>query len=514
VVPFSEQLPTPTTPSPQQALTREINAYIAQPRFAGALWGISVVDLKTGQTLYAHHADKLFIPASNAKLYTAALALHTLGPRFRFRTSLYATRHPRGNGVLNGNMILYGGGDPSLGSGTDTQSPDAWADQLASALAARGVRRIHGNLIADATAYAGTPTGAGWEANDLESAFAPPISALSVQGNTFVLRIGGGGTCCRIKVDPGAADVQVVNLLHKSQPGVHDPLGVYRAPGSNRLYVFGSRPATSAPRILQLSIPDPALYAGELLVDALTRHGIHLDGSVHSRRWPQAGLADDNAPLVHISDVRSAPLSELVHHMLKDSDNLYAQLLLLAVGKQTERTGICVDQKYPPTTTARWGLCALRAFLRSTGLEARGVQFEEGSGLSRKDLVTPGATTALLAWVNRQRFAWALKAALPIAGVDGTLEYRLRGPLTKDNLRAKTGTLRFAYALSGYVTSASGARLAFSLMLNSYARPVDAMGKPTAPRARRDLDAIARMIAGYGVLPAPAPAASTAEPVQ
>ncbi|WP_168609287.1 D-alanyl-D-alanine carboxypeptidase/D-alanyl-D-alanine endopeptidase [Oleiagrimonas citrea] len=502
-------MPAPTSmPSARERMADAIGAYIAQPRFAHATWGIDVIDLSDGRTLYRRNADKLFIPASNAKLYTAALALHTLGPRYRFHTSLYASRAPSANGTLRGNLILYGRGDPSLGMGSDTQTPTDWADKLATVLAARGVKRITGDLIADDTYYAGPPFGAGWEASDLLSGFAAPVSALSVQGNTFTLRVGGNGACCTASVDPLAADVRILNTLHRSAPGEYDPLGLYRAPGSNRLYVFGARPPSSKPRVFNLATPDPARLAGGLLADALARHGIRFTGRIRTQHWPHPGEDEHGKGLVRITDVRSAPLGTLIRHMLKHSDNLYAQLLLMASGKHQSEIGTCLGQRHPPTLTAYWGICAMRAMLRDAGIAAGSAFFEEGSGLSRKDRVTPEATTRLLRWLDRQRFANDLKQALPVAGVDGTLRYRMRGTPAAGNLHAKTGTLRYAYTLSGYVRSANGQPLAFSIMLNDYARPRNTDGRPTAGRATRDIDAIARLITEYGNVPLPSPSAS------
>jgi D-alanyl-D-alanine carboxypeptidase/D-alanyl-D-alanine-endopeptidase (penicillin-binding protein 4) len=299
--------------------------------------------------------------------------------------------------------------------------------------------------------------------------------------------------------------MKVINTLRKASGKGYDPLGLYRPSGSNRLYVFGSRPATRVPRMFTLAAPDPARMAGSLLVEALARRGIRFEGRVQTKHWPARTTQEQLRGLFRITDVRSRPLHELIRHMLKESDNLYAQLLLLAVGRKQAATGVCSDRRHPPTLTAAWGLCAMRSWLGGIGIKPASVQFEEGSGLSRKDRVTPASTVRLLSWLDRQPFSTDLRQALPIAGVDGTLQYRMRGTLAEDNLRAKTGTLRYAYALSGYVRAANGNRLAFSIMLNAYARPLDATGKPVAPRATRDIDAIAERIARYGTVPWPMP---------
>jgi len=474
-----------------EPLATRIDTFIAQPRLAHADFGISVVSLDTGRTLYAHNADKLFVPASNAKLYTAALALSTLGDA-QIGTTLYATTTAKPDGTLDGDLILFGGGDPSLGN-ADT-SPD-WADRLAQMLADHGVSRVRGDLIADATYFEGPPLGGGWEANDLQAWYAAPASALSVQENVARVQVTReNGHCCAVSVMPDSANLRAINSMRDDDNG-RDTLVLYRPPGSDILYARGSLPTGVQTRSFTVSVPDPALFAGTLLHDALLKHGIALDGQVRTLYWPQGDMA-----MVHaawpVETIPSPPLPSLIRHMLKDSDNLYAQVLLQQVGARTAYTRTCADRAEPPLTSDDWGLCALRAMLARAGIPDDIATFDEGAGLSRKDLVTPAATTTLLAWVTKQPFANAFENAMPIAGVDGTLQHRFVGTAAANNLRAKTGTLTHAYALSGYVTDARGEHLAFSLMLDHYQRPTDALGRNVPPSPTADLDAIATMLAG------------------
>ncbi|MGN6312951.1 MAG: D-alanyl-D-alanine carboxypeptidase/D-alanyl-D-alanine endopeptidase [Rhodanobacteraceae bacterium] len=475
------------------SLAERIDAFVAQPRFAHAHFGISVVSLDTGRTLYAHDADKLFAPASNAKLYTAALALSDLAGA-QIGTTLYATTTAQPDGTLNGDLILYGGGDPSLGD--PGVSPD-WADRLAQALANQGVRHVHGDLVADATYFQGPPLGSGWEADDLQAGYGAPASALSMQENVARVQVTrADGRCCAVAIQPDDAGLRMVNLT-RDENDDRDTFVLYRPPGSDILYASGSLPAGVQRRTLAVSVPDPALFAGNLLRDTLTRHGIELDGQVRALYWPQATWEMvHEAGMRAIGQVPAPPLPDLIRHMLKDSDNLYAQVLLQQVGVRTAYARTCADRAEPPLTSEDWGLCAMRAMLARIGIPNDDATFEEGSGLSRKDLVTPAATTTLLAWAARQPFANAFETALPIAGVDGTLEHRFVGTPAANDLRAKTGTLTHVYALSGYVTDARGEHLAFSLMLDHYQRPTDALGRNIPPSPTADLDAIATMIAG------------------
>ncbi|MBS0381848.1 MAG: D-alanyl-D-alanine carboxypeptidase, partial [Proteobacteria bacterium] len=175
-------MPAPVV-APPSSLAADIDAYIAQPQFARADWGIAVRSLDTGKVLYQHNADRLFVPASNAKLFTTALALARLGSGTRIATTLYATStRVDAKGTLHGDLILYGRGDPSLG--LPDASPD-WADRFAAALAQRGIKRVQGDLVADATYFSGAPAGSGWEADDLQTDYGAVASALTVQGNVM-----------------------------------------------------------------------------------------------------------------------------------------------------------------------------------------------------------------------------------------------------------------------------------------------------------------------------------------
>lgn len=475
---------------PAPTLAQQIDAYIAQPQFARADWGIAVRSLDTGKVLYAHNADRLFVPASNAKLFTAALTLDTLGSTTRIATTLYATStRVDAKGTLHGNLILYGRGDPSLGLAD--ASPD-WADRFTAALVQRGIKRVRGDLIADATYFSGTPIGSGWEANDLQSWFGAPPSALDVQGNLIKVDVAREGRrCCTLNVTPDAAGVQVVNHTGISSG---DPFGLYRPPGSSTLYAIGQLPSRTRKHTYVLSMPDPARAAGNLLREAMARRGIVVNGAVKVLHWPESDPALTQPGTQAIAKIDSPPVAQLVDHMLKTSDNLYAQSLLLQAGVIAAQRNGC-DLSRRPDTSVAWGLCALRGLLAKAGIPPSAVLLTEGSGLARRDLVTPNAFAQWLTWAMTQPWAPDLRNALPVAGIDGTLEHRFRDGTATGNLQAKTGTLSHAYALTGLVTDAAGEHLVFSLMLNRYPRWEAAREYPTAPSPKHALDAIAKMLA-------------------
>lgn len=470
------------------SLASRIDAQIAQPRFAGARWGIAVVSLDSGRTLYAHDGDRLYQTASTAKLFTAALALSQIGADYRIPTRLLAGEQVR-NGVLDGPLILYGMGDPTLG--TDRATAD-WAEHMAQQVAARGIRSVKGGLVADDSYFASPSMGSGWEASDLQSWFAVPTSALSVQENQVEVTVAPGaeGRPAIVTLDPAGAVPEVANRIATSARGVRNDINLYRAPGDRTLYAFGSIAARTPPQRFKLAAYDPALFAGEQLRSALARHGVALQGGVRALHWPQSDeeLREDARI---IAEVQSPPVGEILQRGLKRSQNLYLQNLLLIAGVRAQAAAM--QGPAPPTgflSTENWGMRGLRELLEQMGLPPGSTVIEEGTGLSRRDLSTPNAMARLLSFLAAQSYAPVLFEGLPLAGVDGTLQWRMRDTPANNNLRAKTGSMSLVHCLAGYVTTAGGERLAFAIMLNNYDPPAG------APGASRDIDAIAEMLAG------------------
>ncbi len=480
-------------PAPKPTLAARIDAFISQPRFAAAAWGIKIMSLDSGHVIYEHDANKLLVPASTGKLFTAALALATFGEKHRVPTSLFASARPSRTGTLDGDLILYGYGDPTLGIAGRT----GWDDQLAAALGKHGVRRVHGDLIADDSYFATPPIGSGWEAGDLQTWFAVPASTLSIGENIARVSVAPGqavGDLARIAFEPELAAMPLVNQLRTVARGGHTDINLYRAPGSPRLHAFGSIVQSAKPRNYRMSIADPARLAGDLLRAALVRHGIEFDGEVRSVHWPREGGPFDPERVEHLADVWSPPLGDIVHSGIKRSQNLYLQNLLLMVGAKAAYDNRPADGSVPAfRSTEAWGIRAEREWLDRIGAPESVALMEEGAGLSRKDLATPAALTGLLVHAARQPWGAVLRDALPLAGVDGSLIGRMRNTAAQGRVHAKSGSMRYTEALAGYVTTAAGEHLAFALMLNNYQPPKRHGGERV--RARDALDTIAILLA-------------------
>lgn len=477
------------TDSSLATLTARMDAHLAEAAFADATWGVQVVSLDTGKTLYSHNADKLFVPASTAKLYTAALALDTLGPDYRIPTSLFATDKAGRDGELRGDLVLVGYGDPSLG----VDKRVSWADTLAIALRKSGVKLVRGSLIADATWFAAPLYGSGWEAADLQSWFGAPVSALSVDENVVRVEVRPAaqpGSKARITFDPPGSAQDLDNELRTLRAPAPTDISLFRAPGDSVLHAFGTIASNAQPQYYRLSVHDPAFIAAEQLRGALARQGVVVQGKSRSLYWPQQSEAMNGDKVQRIADVWSPPLAEIVKRGLKVSQNLYLQNMLLMVGAKAaadERAEGKVSTTFQ--SSEKRGIQAMRSYLRRIGVPLDGVQIEDGPGLSRRDLTSPAALASLLLRIGDNPGAKAFRLGLPEAGVDGSLTGRMRNSAAQGRIHAKTGSMAFTYSLAGYALTAADERLAFAIMLNNYRRPVDA-GRPTA-----ELDKIAIMLA-------------------
>lgn len=520
-----ENAQTPDTPD---SLRERIAAHIAQPKFGSAQWGVKIVSLETGKTIFEHNPQKYFNPASNAKLYTAALALEWLGADYRIRTSLYSTARPDASGTLKADLNVYGRGDPTMAARLNGGDYFKGFDPLITQLASSGVRRIEGDLVADESYFAGPPFGSGWEWDDLQAYYGAEVSSLTVDDNALDLFVKPAeriGMPCRITTGPPTPFVTFINRTQTAAKGSESRIVVYRPVGENIIYVSGRLSIDSSGYNSSVAVHNPASLFANLFKDALAARGIVVTGRTRVIDWKYREVTPvDFAKLIELGSVESMPLGDIVRETLKPSQNLYAQLLLLQVGANAQQgPGVggwgSVEKNNavenlspnpqpsmpnPYSTTEARGIESMNDFLGRVGVKKGDVLLEEGSGLSRRDVITPQATVALLSYMSRSRWADLYRNALPVAGVDGTLQNRMKGTAAAGNVRAKTGSIRYVSALSGFVTTAAGEHLVFSIMLNNYSNPeaaatVRSSGTPAqrVSTPREELDAIAVMLASF-----------------
>ena len=438
---------------PGEALGARIRAFLQAPRFAAARWGILVLDLDTGRVLFDQDAGKYFLPASNTKLFTAAMALQELGPDLRIRTSLYASARPGGDGALAGDLVLYGRGDPSLMApwrgGPSRPDP---MELLAEQLQAQGVRSIRGDLVGDDSCFTAPPYGPGADWADLRFPYGAEPTALAVHHNWVDLWVYPGpapGAPCFLFAQPGHGLVALRNDTRTAAPGAGQGVRADRAPGEAAVRVTGSLAAGAGPVRLAVTIRDSALFAARLLERALARHGIRLEGRVRLPPRPGPGGPPAPGPDGGIG----APGEPSPGHDPEGHAQGFGQPVRPAGPAPGRSPGrAAVAGRHVPGG----GWRCLAAWMARAGLQPGDAVLEEGAGLSARNLVQPRAIVQLLAYMDHQPAGAAFRAALPLAGVDGTLRERLGGTAAAGILNAKTGTLRNTHTLSGYSAPAGG----------------------------------------------------------
>jgi D-alanyl-D-alanine carboxypeptidase/D-alanyl-D-alanine-endopeptidase (penicillin-binding protein 4) len=451
----------------------EIDNVINEGHLTKARWGIFVMSMKDGRVLYSHDGDKLFTPASNMKVYTTAAALDLLGAEYRWRSSVYVDKQPDAGGVIDGNLTLFGRGAPDLNS-FGKNGLNSLADQLYQ----HGVRRVNGNIIGDESYFRGELYGLGWQWNDLQWYFGAEPSALTVDENSLELKIAPAdkvGNAATLTLNRETNYLHLTNNTTTVARDAPTTIGINRGLSDSELRVWGDFPTGGRPFTAYLSVPNPALWAATLFKEALIARGIKVDGEARGRDFRVAESERfDLKKAIEIAQEDSATLGEIVRHTNKQSDNLYAELILRTLGKER---GASAPDPDPHKNRERGddeaGTAVVKAWLDHSGIPSDGLEIRDGSGLSRLDLVTPEATARLLVAIAKTNAASAFRDSLPIAGRDGTLSGRLVS--SSGSVVAKTGTLTYTHSLSGYATGQNGEVLAFSIFCND----ATGQGNPT-----------------------------------
>lgn len=431
----------------------------SSPLAARSNIGIHVLELKTGKVVYSRDENRLFLPASNMKLFTTALALEQLGPDYRFITRI--VEDP------GGDLVLVGSGDPSLSGRTYPYRKDAppgspllAIEELADEAVANGLHRVSGNIVGDDRLYPWDPYPPSWTQADALSESGAPVSALSLNDNVINVSISPGlkpGDPASVSLSPALEyfeiDNRVITGARRSDTKVH----LSRVPGSRELLLWGAIAGGSANIRESVAIDDPALYAACALYEALTRRGVAIAGHPEARHRSQEEAYE--APVgTAVATRTSPPLFELLQVADKISQNLHAELVLRETGRMVEGSG-----------TRDAGLKALDRLLVEIGAGPGDSRLEDGSGLSRNAEVTPRLVTRLLDYMFRSKDRDLWMSLLPVGGQDGTLEHRLCCLSEAHSIHAKTGTLNRAVALSGYAESRTRGPLAFSILVNNFA---------------------------------------------
>jgi D-alanyl-D-alanine carboxypeptidase/D-alanyl-D-alanine-endopeptidase (penicillin-binding protein 4) len=447
------------------ALRSDLALIFENPSFARMQWAVLVRSLASGETIYSSNHAKLMMPASNMKILTLAAAAERLGWDYTYETTL-VTSAPVVNGVLTGDLIVIGSGDPTIGGrgGSATRVFEDWADRLRAA----GLTGITGRIVADARAFDRETLGAGWSWDYLGSGYAAGVSALQFNESAadIVIRAGtSAGQPAVIEVRPIESGLIVDPRVSTVANGEAD-VEVSRLAGSNRLVVRGTVPVGAKDVVRSATVDRPALYFARILREVLVARGIRVGGA--GVEFEEAYPAPPSEPTRVLLSHQSAPLSEMARVLMKVSQNQYAETLLRTLGT---RTG---------TGTAEAGRAVVREVLDSWGVPGDAYLQVDGSGLSRYNYVSAEAlVTVLTRMYSDARHREPFITTLPVGGQDGSMARRFAGTAAVGNVRAKTGSIANVRALSGYVTSADGEPLVFSMLANSFTAPQSAIDAAT-----------------------------------
>lgn len=456
--------------------THAIDQLLDQPDQQRGLWGVYIYSLDRHRVLYDRNGERLFTPASNTKLFTTAAALALLGPGYRFHTAVETTTPPDAEGVVHGDLVLVGEGDPTLSgrhypyqhqgpNDLPPAPPDQAIQKLADQIAQHGVKEVDGAIIGDDSYFANEHYAEGWSQDDLVWGYGAAVSALTINDNERFVEVWPGpavGQPAVVRLLPDDGSLVVENRVRTTTAGSERDIELYRDFGSRRLIVWGTMPSGSSMDLETAAVQHPALWAARLLKRALMQRGIEVLGDVEAHHRMPKYLAAANAapapdpPSFTLASLQSPPLWQVLQVIDKVSQNLHAELMLRLIGKIREGNGSLAG-----------GMAARKAFLTQAGLTEHDYYFRDGSGLSRENLVKPAAITKLLIYMDSQPDAAIWRSFLPVAGEDGSLARRFRNTPAQGRILAKTGYVEHVHTLSGYVTTVHGEHLAFSIMVNN-----------------------------------------------
>ena len=435
--------------SADASLTKVIDQALADPALAHGIQGVLIESLKDGRVLYEKNSDLVFIPASNMKLIVSAAALDLLGPKHRIPTSLYTSGELRPDGVLKGDVVLVGRGDPVF--------KHEHLQTMAAKVKEIGIKAVEGDIIGDDTAFDDIRLGWGWDWDDEPYYYSAQVSGLNLNENVVDVWVRPGkkaGDPACVEIVPSTEYMTVRNECKTSEPGATKSLFVSRVRGRNVIRVTGTIPLDYKPEVAEeaITMEEPALFTCQTFIEMLQREGVRVNGK------PVRGKKPKGAEFVMVH--YSPPMSEMLALLNKPSDNLIAECLLKTLGAQLKGKG-----------SAAAGEQAELDFLEKIGADLTAISITDGSGLSRHNFVSPKNLVTLLKYMYAHKHSKVYLDSLPIAGVDGTLRRRMKGTAAEGNVRAKTGYISRVRSLSGFVTTKSGEPLVFSILMNNHLCP-------------------------------------------
>ncbi len=454
-----------TSPRGVADLANDLGSMINN-RVHGGNFGVMVLSLTRGDTLFQRNAGEMMQPASTMKLFSTAAALDRFGPEHRFSTDVLRDAAVGADGTLGGNIYLRADGDPAMSS-RFWKDPNYPMNTLAHSVAAAGVKHVRGDLVYDATAFDDQLIPEGWKTKYLGAAYAARVSALSLNENLVWVAVQPQGGRASVTLEPATTTLPLKSSVRLV--GGRGGRIVARLQRGDTIVVTGTVGASSGPLRYSLVVPDPALFTAGALRAALQNAGIVVDGSIRAGKTP--------ASAQKVASFLSPPLSEIISEMNRESINIVAELLFRDAARASAPNG---------QSSAEAGLANMRNFLTTkVGARPNAITVRDGSGLSTLDSLTPRTMIELLSYAHHGPWSSAFHGSLPVAGESELLRRRMRSTPAQGNLHAKTGTTDTVIGLGGYVTAKDGEILAFSFIYNGHDRwnaksTMDAMGATLA----------------------------------
>lgn len=438
-------------PSAADQIKDIVDTALKHPYMAHGIQGVLIQSMDTGKVLYDHNGDVLLIPASNMKLIATSAALELLGPDYKVTTSLYATAKPGSNGVLKGDLVLVGQGDSTL--------KIEHLQQMVDKLKEMGVKSVRGNIVGDDTWFDDQGLGPGWAWDDEQYYDCSQPSGLNVNENLVEVYIKPGakvGDPAIVEIKPGTGYMTIQNDCVTGPADSRRTSDATRLHETNTIRAYGNIPLgykMDGP-IEILAMDRPTLFVCTIFKELLEKNGIKVKGQ------PVRGTKPENGVLIASHD--SPPLAEVVHILLKPSDNFMAECVLKGLGKAVKGTGSFAA-----------GREVEREWLQSIGLDMSQINIADSSGQSRLNLISPYDMVLLLTHIYHTKYYETMANSLPIAGVDSHLQYRMLNTPAVNNVKAKTGYLPMVCSLSGYVKTLAGENMAVSIIQNNHMCTLD-----------------------------------------
>ncbi len=445
-------------------LQAAVDALEKDPAMQSGLWSLSVRDAKSGKLLLGKDAEKCLVTASSMKAITSATALAVLGADYQFETVLEYEGKINEQGVLEGNLIIRGGGDPTLGSDRFGQAYEMEdiLNTWTGVIKALGIKRIQGKVMGDATYFSSQLTPGNWNWEDMGNYYGAGASGLNVFENLYTLYMKPGSRTGSpaeiIRTYPAIDGLTFLNELSTGAPGSGDNAYIYGAPYTYERYVRGTIPAGPPLFKIKGSIPEPDMLCAKLLLEALANCDILVESGPGSMRRELLSKSYKPSQRTTIHTHRSPALSEILTPLNQQSINLYAECLLKAIGKKLKDEG---------STAA--GVEALLKYWEGKGITGKWQYIRDGSGLSANNAMSTSFMTQVLASSWQSANGEILKKSFPLAGRSGSLSGMLKGTAAEGRLYAKSGYISGVRAYTGYVTTSDGRELCFAMLANQYA---------------------------------------------